>query len=522
MALRPPSIGGSIELQGKPELYEDIAMESLKYKRDKEEKKKAADKALLDKYQGALNVSGYDPIYNKQITSAASGIIDELNKAQSGKYLNTIESNPGFRQKMADFQVLAGNAKLRSQAIAQAEKEAADVANAGKITPNKELFDTLNAARVQGDVTPELAKHFGDNAMGVDPNKFYSLIPAAPPDFQKTVREVSQPKVRKYDSEVDAGDVFKTTAGNVFDKEANMQQAEAIVNSKTSEAGKAALIEAGGDPEKAKRLIYDNIWYRFNQENKSSIQEKSGGGGLSEQQLLEIPKRKTIVNIGGQSGSSFGQARSEASFGLKKEIPVTVSLTADATQASTNAPTTKVDARAAGSLAEPKVLPRATKNSLEYGLVKGAIITDEKLNELNKKGVDLSKVMSYQSLAPVSVTEQVPVYNDKGEQSYTTEQVLDDEGFPTGQVRQVPKTVRKEETYYLPMEGEIGDTYNQQGYTKAVKKLQEEADRANEGLGKKKSAGETKLTESQESAIKKNMKANPSYSREEIIKALGY
>ncbi len=518
--MRQPSVGGSYELQGKPDMYEDIALEQLRYKRKKEDEKKAKEKELLDKYRGSLNVTGYDPIYNQRISSAAAGVVDELNKAQSGKYLNTIESNPEFRKKMAEFQLTAGNAKLRSQAIAQYEKEASDVANVGKITPNKELFDTLNASRVQGEVTPELQKFFGADGTGVDPNKFYSVVPATPADFSIEVPKVTNPITREYDIERDAGDVFKTKAGRVFEEESNRAQAKAIVNTKSSIAGQAALREAGGDPVKAEELVLENIRFRFDPKYAEKIREKSGAG-LSEEQLLEIPKRKTIVNVGGESGSMFGQAKSEASFGLKKEIPITISLTTDATQASTNAPTTKVDARAAGSLAEPKVLPRAIKNSLKYGIVKGSIITEEKLNQLKNSDADLSEIISYQSLAPVSVTEQAPVYDDNGKVSYATEQILDDDGYPTGQVRQVPKTTKREETYYLPMGGTVGDTYKQQGYTKAVKKLEEEAKRANEGLVKKKS-GDKKLSSSQEALVQKNMTANPDYTREEIIESLGY
>lgn len=281
------SIGEGIGLQGKPEMYEDIAVEQLRYKRKKQEEEKVRNKEILDRFRGALNVTGYDPIYNTQIATSAAKVMDQLNKAQSGKYLNTIESNPEFRKAMSDFQITAGNAKTMTGVIAQAEKEASDVANVGKINVNTGTFDALNKARIQGDVTPELAQLFGGNAMGIDRNKFYTVIPPKPVDYIAKFQEKVTPTGSTSKTTIEGGEKITSSGKTSFDKELNAQQVNTILDNPNNEIGVAAMSRwmqaTNGDAVKARGLAYNELYNdlksRF--QAKTEYSEKKPAAGFS-------------------------------------------------------------------------------------------------------------------------------------------------------------------------------------------------------------------------------------------------
>lgn len=403
-----PSLGHALSLQGTPNLYENIALEQQRYKRKKEEDKKKAEKELLDKYRGSLNVTGYDPIYNQKVSSAAAGVVDELNKAQAGKYLNTIESNPEFRKKMADFQILAGNAKLRSQAIAKAEAEASDVANMGKITPNKELFDALNAARTQGEVTPDLEKYFGEGGMGVDPNKFYSAIPAAPFDWRKDWRGYAKPTFKEGKIERDAGDLFITEGGKNFDITANRSQARETVMDPNSAVGRAVLEVAGGDVKKAEDMLYNDLLSQFSSKYEKTMQEKSAGG-------VNIEEVKTSLNAPQNINYGAGSVPVYGYFSPGKAYNTVMAIPAGAVDVKTGKAIDKPSVDKDVRVGSAGVVPRLKKEIPGY-LQKGRTIQDNQHEFLasyfKKNNLNPSDYISYEPISFVSYKSTETVMDD--------------------------------------------------------------------------------------------------------------
>lgn len=484
-----PSLGHAIGLQGTPNLYENIALEQQRYKRKKEDDKKKAEKELLDKYRGSLNVTGYDPIYNQKVSSAAAGVVDELNKAQAGKYLNTIESNPEFRKKMADFQILAGNAKLRSQAIAKAEAEASDVANMGKITPNKELFDALNAARTQGEVTPDLEKYFGEGGMGVDPNKFYSAIPAAPFDYLAKFDQTYVPISGKTKIERDTGDGFKTTGGTRFLEQENLALAKQVIDNPNSEIGVAALKRHGGDKDAATQELFQSLKLRYKPEYEESLQEKSGGGVPKE---VVADALKTPTKVITTEASAGGKQVPNNSFvwgviSSDKQIkPLTPTAPVGSINLTTGKPLTKPITDPDATLGTPAVIAVFTD-----GPLKGEQVNENQVRFVQKIYPDLKidgkDIMKWVPVSYMTAKTSEPVVDAAtGKPVVDITESYDAEGNPIK--KEVARIRDIQEKYAIPLESQRG------AYKKQVANIDDYIDRAKE-LNKNPSAEVLKLYE---------------------------
>lgn len=462
------SIGEGIGLQGAPNMYENIAMEQLKYKRDKEARKKKEDEEVLNRWRGNLKIEGYMPAYNKGIAVRSAKVINKLNQLQNLKQLHLADSDPEILKYMNDLQIYSGNAKKATAVFNDAMKFSAE--HAKDYQGNQDIINIINKANEAGDVTPEFAQVFGGNGFGVDPSKIYS--PKAPEEinYQERVAKVFSPFAERQAKK--AGDAYiDPSTGNIITPRTTtftIEQAKDVIagdlaDPKIREQAvkdfnrlSSADKEKYGDPENFYKEKYAP---QLVVEDKTSSLTKPSEGGLGKKKIESIINDnfdqvigggKSSAGLSGRTGSTtmvYGQT------GLKEPLPFQITIPEGTVNTkNNNSVSTSVTDKNGTIGSTPGVKPILTENT-PYGRV-GDIVTRDMIAKARHGGYDILSKINFSPMVSVSAKVTNPILDKSGKPTYK----------PNESGKLVQAFHEEEGSFELPLNSGLKSIYETNGY----------------------------------------------------------